>query len=253
MENALQKDIDEALSSLDEQIAELKKQREILTAWDGESYVDEEMYHQLCQTDLRCSNEAFGQALAKQFGYEFKERQPNSFSFLLPNGWKLRIPSSDVYCVYVVVPEWFTDKPDWKERLAEDDLKRAQDKIKAIQEQFFEGNIFSKSRLLYSRSKRSKWFCVARYFLSNPRKHYARRYSEILSELKKIEEEAANRLTERKARREEGLKLQTEAVAEYSEKFLNWTKRIYFCEGDTQRYDAIKHTVEAEGADEDDE
>lgn len=197
--------------------------------------LSENDYHELCRTPLRYTDalgEALCIALEKQTGIplEYQKRTPNGFVYTVDglDDCLISVSSSNVHDVNVYIKQYY--EHDWRKqsnfRYNADELRRTKQKIEAIEKEFVNGSLKQRINFVF---KRRPFLCRAiRYAIGNLFRSYEERYSEILSDLHKSENDIRNRLKKLKAEHEIGCRRQTEIVFAVRPLTL-WAETVNIC------------------------
>lgn len=219
-----EKDISEALKRIDEEMQELSESKSLVER-AGELELTEEMYHRLCRTPLSLTD-SLGRVLGDKLGYTFRKRTSNHYVFTLPNGWRLLVPTYDGAFVKIEVDHYYTEQ-NYEAHYLEDSLRRTRDKIHDIETKFFGGDTSEKAKFLFSKRLHIPVMQKIAYYCNDLHKHYEKRFTQVLQDLKKAEAEDAARLHTANENHRVGKEKQEACLQEYSNSLLQWTNTIF--------------------------
>ena len=225
------KDMQEAVQALDEEIGELTRLKEILQRSEFGTDMSEETYHSMCETELRYTD-ALGKALGERLGYVYIKRTPNYFYYEMPNGWELRVPSSRCCGAEIVVPRYFhkdiTVEREWYSK--EGRLRELRSRKEQIEADVIEGDVISKSRIVfwhrYRHNTLGKAVMLLKYILGNPFNHYEKRFREYYEEISKQERELSDALSCTVKELQSGRKTQEIVLDACCQRLLQWTEKV---------------------------
>lgn len=239
-----EKDLEEAIQSLDEEITERQSLQKLL-AESRFSSLEEEEYHKMCETELRYTD-TLGKALGERLGFSYKERTPNAFCYELANGWELRIPNSYVHGAEIIVQRYFGQDVEKEREIynRRGSLYEVRENIGHIERGFFESGFVGKAMCVfgrkYNRSFLGKAAMVVEYTLTNPKKHYKERFKEIYGDLKVKEESLTEEIISHTAELRSKRKEQEFMLKLYSEQLLKWTDTVrVYAEGSSTVLETI--------------
>mgnify|MGYP003292420070 CR=1 FL=1 len=225
--------VSEVINELEKQICEAQKQIAQLKRFDAlvQEGITEQVYHELCETDMRYTDE-LGKAIETVLPcLHYKSRNSNSFVYDTDNSAiQVRIPNTLQQGIDIVVDKYCANEEivvnTIERRYQQNDSYR-----KAIQlaEQFLSTtSLIDKAKLVFPTYK--SWFAVLHYSFARLRKNYNERFVQILLDAREKEK---NLLLKKQADIEEALtnrKLQQESLLVYAKLLLEWTQVVYVCE-----------------------
>lgn len=109
MNDKFEKDIVEAIESLEEQISEYKEQIEVVKNTDFNAPVDEDTWHKICFTSLRTSD-LMGRLLKNIFPDAEDIKVDCNYVMFTLYGFKCFLPTSDYYNIEVDTSWYIKDK-----------------------------------------------------------------------------------------------------------------------------------------------
>ena len=109
MNDKFEKDITEAIKSLEEQISEYKEQIEVVKNTDFNAPVDEDTWHKICFTSLRTSD-LMGRLLKNIFPDAEDIKVDSNYVIFTLYGFKCYLPTSDYYNIEVDTSWYIKDK-----------------------------------------------------------------------------------------------------------------------------------------------
>ena len=227
------KEIAEAIADMDEEIKSLQESKSLIDRlWSHDIHTfTEDEYHQLCETPMRYTN-ALGKMLEERLGYPYKERTADSFLLELQDDSELRIPTSRIHGVEIIMPYFHGD--DWKNtnlqlQLYRESIEETKQKIEAINKNYFEGTLSKKieftSGRYYKRNILGKTVAVIDYFCKSI-KGLNKKYKTILEDLEQVKAETTEKYRKHEEKVLSEYTLQTKRLEEYKNKLFMWTDTI---------------------------
>lgn len=226
------REIQEAIASLREDISLKQEQIEQLNQFKelAEHGLSETQYHDLCKTDMRCSD-LLGQALLKVFPFlQYDRRGANYFHYKLSDeyafeqGVEIRIPNSAVDGVEIVLEKYRRDS-DASHMLQEYNYKksRLESEIEKLEEYLASRSVVRKAQIAFPYY--STGLAVLHYIFGRKKGKI-----ELHDKLRKAVEErdAVIKSCQEKVRLAEHLYARQQALLKRyaAALFLNWTEEV---------------------------
>lgn len=223
----MNKDVNEAISELEESIANENKLIELLKQFEQlfETGLSEMDYHAFCETNMRCSD-FLGKALVKVFPFLIYEKKgANHFSFRVQEeGYTVCIPSYCHNCVEIVVDKYYWDKKDSNELVDIDEIRR--EKEIAGKEAFLSTHsILKRSRIIYPCTHPVIAFLA--YIFSGIGRNRKQEVSAELVNLYKKQKEEADKKSELIRQEKLNRDAQQAVLSRYISLFLKWTNTVF--------------------------
>lgn len=249
----MNKEVNEAISALEESIANKHKLIELLKQFEqiSETGLSETDYHTFCETNMR-NSDSLGKALVKVFPFlTYEKKGANYFFFRIQEegnavkGFTVKIPSFRANCcVDIVVDEYYRDENDFRESLnmrydmVED---RCKSEIAKKEEFLSTRSVFKRSRIIYPYVHPIIAFFP--YIFSSIGRNRNQEMSDELVGLYKKQKEVAAKKSELVRQNEFDREAQQAILSRYIPLFLEWTDTVLVYQKGWER-EAAKFTRE---------